>query len=769
MKQFLLVCFFIILTVPTSAQTITLAGTVTDDEGAMLPYVSVIARVRGVDSTFVAVTDGDGKYGMSVIGGDSCHVEFSFVGYETSEFNFFPYRTETRHDVVMHKDAAMLDEVMVEGNISVRQMEKTMYFPTSTQRKSTNNGNVLLYNMMIPELRVDSKTGEAVTNDGRAVTRCINGVSATGIDIKALRPSDIIRIDFYPVGTGRFAQYDAVVDFVVRNRDAGGYADIRTETRYLTPKGDYDVTVKQHCKYWSHTAVAGSAFIDACKSGCDSEENIALKPEFIKYSTVEYFKKKDFSVYGMYSALYSTDIATLKLSAGMTWNRTPIEDSRSSVSFSPTVFTATCSSVSQQSGGLSPSANADMGIRFSASQYVMLNAKYRYAHSCYERIYGEYDGPDKLISLFTDAESNSNVYGGSASYTNAINNIGSISLGIKALSEKYDTRYAGDTDCCQELSKWYYTLYAGYRHTIWHKLFCTVRLSVMNHHASINGVSDRSWLFLPDVSLSYNGGKAGHVMLSWRTIYVNPPIEWKSELSQRVNKYEILRGNDCLPHYTASQPFLSYSNSWKNMEINVYAGSMFASKSIRDSYLVENNNLVHTYDVCGSYFQALFGSQATFFALDRHMQLSGSVTYNIRKLNNVGADSFNDITYTMNALYNIGDVSFSAYYDSPSNIYGITSSPYYKVPPQYGASMSYSHGRWFAYVEAANFFGSRHYKQKIVSENNYRAKSKSYMDDYYASICLKLSYSLDFGHKKLERENMDVDRTINSGILRIGK
>ena len=769
MRRFIFLFLLFNIVCNTFAQNVTLTGTVTDEDGAMLPYVSVVAQMSGVDSSFVTVTDGDGRYNMTVCSGDSCHVKYSFIGYETSEFDVIPCRTDTRHNVVMHRDAAMLDEVVVKGSISIRQTEKTMYFPTEAQRKSTNSGRELLYCMMMPELKVDSKTGTATTNDGRAVTRCINGVEATDIDVKALQPSDIIRVDFYPIGTGRFAQYGAVVDFVVRRYDSGGYADIRTETRFLTPKGDYDVMLKQHDKHWNHTVVAGSAFADDHKSGSDSEERIAIVSEFVKYSQLKDCHKKDYSVYGAYSALYTTDIATLKLSVGMTWNRTPQEKSQSTVSFSPALFASTRSAVSQKSDGLSPNISANMNIKLSTDEYLELNARYRYSHSNYERLYGEYDETDILLSLVTDAESRSSVYGGSVYYTSDIKDFGNITVGMNSLSEIYRTRYEGDTDSRQKLSKWNYTLHAGYNNVFWKKLMLSLRVNAMRHYANINDTHDSKWLFMPNVSLSYNGGKAGNLMFNWQTNYVNPPIEWKSELSQRVNQYEILRGNDRLPHHTMSMFLLSYTNGWKYMDINVYAASMLSSKSIRDAYLIEDNSLVHTYDVRGSYFQALFGSQATVYALDRHLQVSGSLTYNVRKLNNVSEDYFNDVNYTVNALYNTGNFSFSAHFYSPLNVYGITSSPYYKFPARYGAAVSYTYGRWFASVETANFLGERRYDRTFVTESNYQSESKAYNSDYYGEISLKVSYSLDFGHKKLNREHIDIDRTINSGIMRMDK
>lgn len=763
------VCFIVLLVMfgtAGMAQEVTLSGVVTDADGASLPYVSVKAMTKGTDSTSVAVTDAGGRYQILIGGGDSCHVEYSFIGYKTYTFDFVPRRKSVTHNVVLHADEAMLADVVVKGNVAIRQTEKTMYFPTVAQRKSTDTGSGLLYNMMIPELKTDRKTGKAETTDGKTVTLCINGLPVSDKEIKALRPADVIRVDFYPVGAGRFAQYDAVVDFVVRQREHGGYVDLRTSTTFFTPDGNYDATGKLHNRKWEHLFLAGAGFSDDRKSGSDSEETVALEPLFTKNTYNEDCHKKEYNVYGMYGVTYSNDNMSLKFISGISRDNVPDDNSRNSMVFSPELFSATQAEIKQDSKGLSPNAGVDMNVRLKGEQSLTVNADYKYIHCDYNRIYSENAGEQPLL---THAAGNNHIFGGKAVYTNNVKGVGSLSLGVSANSERYETEYDGNTKNRQRLAKWYYTLMLGLRHSFSQKLYASITLRAMDHHAGINDEDSQAWLILPNADVTYNAGKGGRFMFSWQSVYINPPIEWKSALSQQVNPYEVLRGNEHLPHYVANRPFLTYSNSWRNVLLNAYAGSMFSSKSIRDEYFTENNRLIHTYAVKGSYLQALFGSQVTVYALDRNLQLSGSVTYNVRKLNNENEEYFNDFTYSLDALYNIGSLSLSAYYYSPCNVYGITGAAYYKTPETYGMSVSYTKGQWYVAVEAANLLNSRRYEETFIKSYSYQMNSNSYKAEYYPSVCLKVSYTFDFGHKKIEREDFEFDKTMNYGILRTGK
>jgi TonB-linked SusC/RagA family outer membrane protein len=89
------------------AQDRTITGTVTSDDGAALPGVSVI--VKG--TTQGTVTDTDGKYTLSVPANASTLI-FSFIGYVSSESDI---GGRTTIDITMASDTKQLSEVVVVG------------------------------------------------------------------------------------------------------------------------------------------------------------------------------------------------------------------------------------------------------------------------------------------------------------------------------------------------------------------------------------------------------------------------------------------------------------------------------------------------------------------------------------------------------------------------------------------------------------------------------------------------------------------------------
>jgi len=99
------------------AQTKTISGAVSDDEGMPLPGVNIIEKgtSNGVASDF------DGKYTITVSNSNAILV-FSFVGYQTQEVSVTNRNTL---DVVLLPDLSALDEVVVIGYGTARKSDLT--------------------------------------------------------------------------------------------------------------------------------------------------------------------------------------------------------------------------------------------------------------------------------------------------------------------------------------------------------------------------------------------------------------------------------------------------------------------------------------------------------------------------------------------------------------------------------------------------------------------------------------------------------------------
>lgn len=132
-----------------------------------------------------------------------------------------------------------LNEVTVSSRSSFRSENgHLIVLPTRQQRKHSFTCFDLLSNLMIPGVSVNRATGEVSAPFG-AVSLYINGIKASYVEVKALRPRDVLNIEYYDAPTGVYAAENAVINFRVKTPEAGGYGDVNAEQKVGYLKGDY--------------------------------------------------------------------------------------------------------------------------------------------------------------------------------------------------------------------------------------------------------------------------------------------------------------------------------------------------------------------------------------------------------------------------------------------------------------------------------------------------------------------------------------------------
>lgn len=92
--------------------------------------------------------------------------------------------------------ATQLDEVVVEAILQSTDAKKTTYLPTSRQKSASQSGADLIDQMGVPQLKV-SQSGTIETNSGKKVAVFIDFIPATQEDLKAMRMSDVRKVEYY--------------------------------------------------------------------------------------------------------------------------------------------------------------------------------------------------------------------------------------------------------------------------------------------------------------------------------------------------------------------------------------------------------------------------------------------------------------------------------------------------------------------------------------------------------------------------------------------
>ncbi len=133
--------------------------------------------------------------------------------------------------------AVVLEEVAVQASTKINKADGASYLPTAANKRVSTSGIDLLTKMRLPGILVNHLTGEVTLSGGGTVKLLINGVDASRSEIAAIRPADVVRIEYHDTPGAKYDGGDAVIDFIVRHRESGG--NISAETMNAVGSGKW--------------------------------------------------------------------------------------------------------------------------------------------------------------------------------------------------------------------------------------------------------------------------------------------------------------------------------------------------------------------------------------------------------------------------------------------------------------------------------------------------------------------------------------------------
>lgn len=114
-----------------------------------------------------------------------------------------------------------LDEIVVTAPENQIAGNKTFFYLTRELKNATNNGIQLLAGLQIPDLIINPATGSIEKLGGGELSIRINGRPASQIDITALSPKDITRVEYTSNPGVRYGEAKGVIDITVKRHETG--------------------------------------------------------------------------------------------------------------------------------------------------------------------------------------------------------------------------------------------------------------------------------------------------------------------------------------------------------------------------------------------------------------------------------------------------------------------------------------------------------------------------------------------------------------------
>ena len=738
-----------------------LYGTV-ENNGKPLPYVTV--RLLETDSTFVSgvTTDTLGKYVFSNIEKGNYLVALSSIGYKPA---FIQIKMSDKNLevplVTLETENVVLGEVVVKGSSFIRKDDHVLVIPDKQQVKHASTGYDLLYNLMIPNIEVNKRTG-TVSTFGGEVSLYINGEKADYRDVQSLRPRDIENVEYYDVPTGKYANDVAAINYIVKKRQSGGYifADGKQTIGYMA--GDYNIGGKVDHGNTSYSFWGGHTMQKYKGSIVDKNETI-LFPDYTVYRNRETTagNYRNNQQYMQFKVSNVNKKRNLSAQIALVRNETPSDENYGLLDYSGHYTYSTRSTDSKQEQNLSPSLRLFGDFNIGKNQTLEFTAKGSYTQNDYTRQYTENEN-----NSLSDVKEDLYSFNFSANYNIKLQHQNSFGVDIRHYHNITSSTYAGDYSSWQHLWTGESMFMLNYSQRFGKHFTMILRpgLSWMNYKLHTEDV--RRYCSLKTSSrFSYQFNKKQQLALTADAGVNQPDISYMNNVDQTVDFLQIKRGNPFLDDMQVYNISLLYNGVFGKLNVVGGTGYSIYTHNVSPIYYLEGDKLIGSYRSDGNIYGLGIILNISYHVTDNLRTKLAFKYLNVqtRKNYNINLDSYSAI---LDINYFLKDFSINLFGKIPTEKIETSTLIVSKSPATYGASVSWSHKGWYIEAGTENPF-TRHsrYREHAdygVYQYNQVQTSRIYQRTGY----VKLAYTFDFG-RKTSRDKNDVDRSINSAIMKV--
>lgn len=208
-------------------------GSIVDTKGEPLAFANV-SLLNPSDSAFMTggVSNENGSFTVPC-DASTVLARISYMGFRTV------YRLCTKTEigkVVMRPDSKVLDELTVTGARIINKVDRQYIIPTENMVKGSSNGYDILQRMSPKGIIVDPVNQAIKSQRGGSIQVRINDIKANSQDIMAIRPDEVIRVEYVDMPGVRYGDWtlDAVINYVVKRRYAGYVGGLSSQQAVAT-------------------------------------------------------------------------------------------------------------------------------------------------------------------------------------------------------------------------------------------------------------------------------------------------------------------------------------------------------------------------------------------------------------------------------------------------------------------------------------------------------------------------------------------------------
>ena len=755
------------------AQQIIIKGTVKDATSKKAAeYVNVVLQTA--DSVFVGgtTTNGKGDFLLNKVYAGNYLLALSCVGYRTQFIVLDGIKQNINlGEILLEDDAVAMEGVTVSASGQISHSDRKLIFPSERQMKVSTNGVNLLQQMMLPRIQINPMNNEIGVLGGGELQLRINGAKAEVEEIKALQPSDIIRIEYHDNPGLRYGNAEVVLDYIVRRPETGGNFGVDLSQGMNAMWGEYNVFGKVNHKKSEFGVSYYMGPRDFYGMYRDNEEEFHLADGTTLHRIEEgepghgsMFMNNLSMNYNLQQTENSLFSATFRLRSNSQphWDYqgvlTNVADSDDKVD----MIDRTKESWSR------PSLDLYYQQGLKNKQLLVFNVVGTYNREKSRRLYQE----SLQDELLTDI--NNNVLGdkysliGEAVYEKQFSKGNSLSFGLRHTQSFANNEYRNGHYYETDMNQGDTYVYGEYRGKV-KKMDYRLGVGVTRSYYKQSGDdSYENYSFNPRLVLHY--ALPGNSFVRWKSDISNasPSLGDLSAVEQIVDSLQIRRGNPNLKAYLRYHTELTYEWQKGIFYSNLWGAYDYQPNAIMDEKYQDGDKIVQTWD-----------NQKDW------QKLSGRLTLRVGPIKDMLQFSFtggvnhymshgNTYSHTYTNWYCNAEASFnykqfSLYWQMNTNwnnFWGETLSGGENIQV---LVMYYTHKNLRVGLGAFNPF-TDNYKQQTENWNKYASyKKTNYVKESSQMFLASVSYNFSFGRKFKTGQRRVNNSDNDSGVMSTGK
>ena len=653
----------------------------------------------------------------------------------------------------------VLGAVVIKADKVIKKSDGMTIIPQKEQLKLSADGFDVIYGIMIPGLDVDRQKG-SVTRLGQEVAVYINGEKANNAELRNIKPSSIVRIDYIDIPSGKFINDPVSLNIITRSGTNGAYYAF-DDTQYIGyMRNTFNATAQWNLEHWKVSLFAGNDLSNFGNAGSHESEEYGFPGRNILRSTdILSNRYKNDNQYLQLNVTKSASTYNMGVKVSAVRDENPFRVALGKVTVDDSGDKASrTQSEGSSSRSFYPEANAFGNFVLGKGQMLSANVDFSYGNNRYNDDIQEED-----YRFLSNVNEDIWQLKSFVSYGKTVKTQ-KFSLAMKDNYTWSNARYTGSVDLGQRLYSNEGILQAGYMNNFSKSLMLNLQAGSSWLQYRLEGAAKTSKL-LPraSVTLRYTPFERHAFTLNANVGNNFPTLNTFNQVSLGKNPFLKHRGNagqDITRIYNIG---LAYNAFLKNFKCQLMLINNTYMHLAVPRFAVEDDVMVSTYTSDANLHQYL----AVFFGtwnITSRFALKSELAYILGDFNGYLDKSQDTWRMRLDATYIYKNVMINVYgkiKEKRLENTGIEEMDFFR----WGANARYNLGQWILEAGVNNIFTPRNYLKSTYSDADYGYARYTSDKMEQANAYLKVAWRLNVG-KKVDAESNNSSRIYPSCIMK---